>query len=222
VSTAVPIDHSTLELQRHSDRLEPIAIALADRGWCVADDFLPTLLVSQLGREARAMWDAGELRDAGIGRGESLHFRPEVRTDRVGWLDPGGSPGAQKLYFAALEELRLTLNRTLFLGLFEYEGHLAVYPPGSRYRRHLDQFVGVDQRLVTCILYLNRHWRESDGGQLRLYNYPENARRYEEIEPIGGRLVTFLSARFLHEAMPARRERLSISGWLKKRGELSG
>jgi SM-20-related protein len=30
-------------------------------------------------------------------------------------------------------------------------------------------------------------------------------------------LVTFLSARFIHEVLPARRERYSLTGWLKRR-----
>jgi SM-20-related protein len=103
------------------------------------------------------------------------------------------------------------------LGLFELEAHLAVYPPGSFYRRHLDQFPGVGERTVTTILYLNQDWIQPGGGQLRLYTGPVDQRRYEEVLPLGGRLVTFLSARFLHEVLPARRDRLSITGWFKKR-----
>jgi SM-20-related protein len=30
-------------------------------------------------------------------------------------------------------------------------------------------------------------------------------------------LVTFLSARFLHEVLPARRDRFSLTGWLLSR-----
>ena len=45
----------------------------------------------------------------------------------------------------------------------------------------------------------------------------QNPDRFEEILPQSGRLVLFLSARFLHEVMPARRERLSITGWFKRR-----
>jgi SM-20-related protein len=69
------------------------------------------------------------------------------------------------------------------------------------------------------VLYLNRNWGEEDGGQLRLYTDPLDQGRYREIPPLGGSLVTFLSARFLHEVLPARRERISITGWFKRRGE---
>ena len=56
-----------------------------------------------------------------------------------------------------------------------------------------------------------------DGGQLRIYTDETDENRYQEITPIGGRLVLFLSARFLHEVMPARRERLGVTGWFRTR-----
>jgi len=213
----MPIDRPIAEDRDAPERLEGVAIALANRGWCVTDGFLPRLLVGQLAQEAGELRKSGGLRPAGVGRGKSFRIRPEIRTDRVKWLDPYECSGAQSLYLGALDDLRLAVNRTLFLGLFEYEGHFAVYPPGSRYRKHLDQFPGVEQRLVTCILYLNQGWGREDGGQLRIYTDPDHESRYQEVRPLQGRLVTFLSGRFLHEVMPARRDRLSITGWMKKR-----
>jgi SM-20-related protein len=105
----------------------------------------------------------------------------------------------------------------LFLGIFEFEGLLSIYPPGCYYRKHLDQYQDNGQRIVTCILYLNHNWRSVDGGQLRLYTDPVDETRFEDILPIGGRLVTFLSSRFQHSVIPSRRERLSITGWFKTR-----
>jgi SM-20-related protein len=195
-----------------------IARDLEQIGWSVTDDFLSPLLVAQLAREMRDQRQANDFRHAGIGRGGSFQVNPEIRTDQVRWLDPANCTGAQSLYLNSLELLRLSLNQQLFLGLFEFEGHLAIYPPGSFYRKHLDQFKGVEQRVVTAILYLNEDWRKEDGGQLRIYTEPQAPEYYEEILPIGGRLVTFLSARYLHEVMPAQRDRLSLTGWFKVRG----
>lgn len=210
-----------IEYSQHSPRqedvLERIALEVADRGWSVTEGFLPPLLVSQLASDLQEQWQAGAFRHAGIGRGKDLRIQPEVRTDRVNWLEPARCTGAQQLYLNVLEELRLTLNRRLFLGLFEFEGHQAIYPPGSFYRKHLDQFRGTEQRTVTCILYLNQQWQKEDGGQLLIYADPLDESRYDETLPVGGRLVTFLSARFVHEVLPARRERLSITGWFKRR-----
>jgi SM-20-related protein len=70
---------------------------------------------------------------------------------------------------------------------------------------------------VTCVLYLNRDWSGTDGGQLRLYTDPNAPSRYEEILPLGGQLVPFLSARFLHEVLSLQRHRVSLTGWFRRR-----
>ena len=200
-----------------ADNLADIALKLAETGLVIRDDFLPAELIEQLASEGRALRDSGGLRAAGIGRGQQFQANSAIRSDHIQWLDPETATPAQRHYLGLLEELRLAINRTLFLGLFEFEGHLAVYPPGAYYRRHLDQFQGTQHRLVTVILYLNPEWREADGGQLRLYPDPADDGRFQDLLPIGGRLVCFLSGDFPHEVLPARRERLSITGWFRKR-----
>lgn len=194
-----------------------IVAALAEHGWCVTPGFLDPALVQGLRQDVEAGWRAGAFRHAGVGHGAQLEVRPQVRTDRVKWLDPRNCSAAQGRYLDALERLRLALNGTLFLGLFDYEAHLAVYPPGTYYRRHLDQFRGIGSRRVTCVLYLNENWQAAEGGQLRIYTDPDHPGHYEDILPTGGTLVTFLSARFLHEVLPAQRDRMSITGWFRTR-----
>ncbi len=228
--------------------LRDIALTLAARGLVIRDDLVPRALIAQLADEARALQDTGGLRAAGIGRGQHFRANSAIRSDHIQWLDPERATAAQRHYLGILEELRLAINRTLFLGLFEFEGHLAVYPPGAFYRKHLDQFQGTQHRLVTVILYLNPDWREADGGQLRIHveagggqgaegrapgegstgrspcpaamTGPEG--RYLEVLPLAGRLVCFLSGDFPHEVLPARRERLSITGWFRQRRGLPG
>jgi SM-20-related protein len=208
------------ELNQRTEGLDVharIALDLGERGWSLCEDFLPPLLVSQLRSEARELWRGGCFRPAGVGRGQTFEVRPEVRNDWVYWLYPEACSGAQQLFLNALEALRLALNRQLYLGLFEYEGHLAVYRPGSYYRKHLDRFEGSGPRTLSCILYLNSGWDYADGGQLRIYTDRGNPERYREILPLGGRLVCFYSDRFLHQVMPARRSRFSITGWFRQR-----
>ncbi len=96
------------------------------------------------------------------------------------------------------------------------ELHYAVYPPGAGYQRHLDRFRDDDRRTLTVILYLNPpDWSEEDGGQLLFWPNPDGAPHV--IQPLGGALVTFLSERFWHEVTPARRERISLTGWFRRR-----
>jgi SM-20-related protein len=202
---------------RGPDTCERIAMRLAEAGWCVTPDFISPRLVEQLCAEAESIRDAGGFRPAGVGRGAGLEVRTEVRTDRVSWLEPLTAGAAARQYLLMLEELRLAINRELLLGLFDFEGHLAIYPPGSYYRKHLDQFRDMGSRTVTCVLHLNRDWTAADGGQLRLYTDPQDPAHHEEIPPLGGRLVTFFSARFLHEVLPTRRSRISLTGWFRRR-----
>ena len=199
------------------DNHERIAAALLEQGFITLDDFLPSALVAQLATETRDLRQGQDWRPASIGRGAGQHLNEGIRSDQIRWLEPDTATPTQRHYLGILEELRQAINRTLFLGLFEFEGHLAVYPPGAFYRKHLDQFRGTQHRLVTVILYLNPDWREEDGGQLRIYPDPADEGCYQDLLPVAGRLVCFLSGDFPHEVLPARRERLSITGWFRRR-----
>jgi len=199
------------------DIYRQIALTIGEQGWCVTPEFLSPLLVSQLRQETKLQWANGEFRHAGVGRGDSFEVNPKIRTDHVLWLENDKVTGAQKLYFDALEQLRLAINENLYLGLMEFEAHFAVYPPQSFYKKHLDQFRGIGARTVSAILYLNSDWQQEHGGQLRLYTNPNDPECYVDIFPEGGTLVSFLSARFLHEVLPANRARKSITGWFKRR-----
>ncbi len=197
---------------------DQIVATLADVGWSVTENFLPTAQITALADELQNRWDKGAFRAAGVGVGDQLHVRPEIRRDRVHWLEETAQTAAELPYFTALESLRLAINQQLYLGLFSFEGHMTVYPPGSFYRKHLDQFQGVAHRKVSTILYLNPAWQPEDGGQLRLYIDAPGDGEYRDVLPLSGTLVTFLSDRFYHEVLPTQRERMSITGWFKVRG----
>lgn len=194
-----------------------IAADLARQGWCLCPDFLDTQTVSAIRGQAQSQWDSGQYRHAGIGRGDDFVIKPEIRNDRVMWLNPSVEDTPLGRYFRAQEALRQILNRHLYLGLCDYEAHFAVYPAGSFYKKHLDQFRGIGLRTVTTTFYLNQNWQSQDGGQLRLYHNPQDSSDFLDIFPEAGRLVCFLSADFQHEVLPAARERFSITGWFRQR-----
>lgn len=207
----MPLDTITPNLS------EQIAIELAEVGWSVTEQFLLPPLITALADELQSRWDDGAFRAAGVGVGEQLHIRPDIRRDRVHWLEETAQTDAELPYFTALESLRLAINQHLYMGLFGFEGHMTVYPPGSFYRKHLDQFNAVAHRKVSTILYLNQAWQPEDGGQLRIYIDESGEGEYRDILPLSGTLVTFLSDRFYHEVLPTQRERMSITGWFKVR-----
>jgi SM-20-related protein len=197
------------------DSLQRIADAVARPGWCVLGAFIEAELAAALAGQARAAWLAGGFRAAGTGAGAAPRIRPDVRGDHLLWWDAAQASSARRACLDRFEALRLTLNRELQLGLFDFECHFAIYPPGMRYGRHLDRFKTDARRTLSCVLYLNADWREADGGQLRLYLDEDDS---VDITPRAGTLVTFLSERFEHEVLPATRERLSLAGWFRRRG----
>lgn len=114
-----------------------------------------------------------------------------------------------------MDGLRQAINQGLFLGLEDFECHFALYPPGAFYKRHLDRFRDDDRRMVSAVLYLNEGWQPEDGGQLRMFL---DGDREHDVQPRAGTLVVFLSGDVPHEVLPAGRERLSLTGWFRRRG----
>jgi SM-20-related protein len=188
-----------------------IAAELAQQRWTILPTFFGAAEWAPLQERARRAWSAGELQQAGVGQGADRLVRPEVRGDWIGWLDPGED--ALGAYLVRMEELRLELNRSAYLGLFEFETHFAVYPPGAAYTRHADRFARDARRVLSTVLYLNADWEPTDGGALRIH-LADGA--HVDIEPRGGTLVVFASE-LEHEVLPARRERFSLAGWFKRR-----
>jgi len=187
---------------------------LADDGIAVVDDLLPQGEIAALRAEGLKRDAAGLLVAAGTGRGAARNVQVDIRGDRIGWLDERDATPPERILLAVLEALRMAVNRELTLGLWRYEGHYALYPPGARYARHVDRFRDDDARELSVILYLNRDWHADEGGALRIGRRSGRAR---DVLPTGGTLVAFLAAEFEHEVLPATRSRLAISGWFRTR-----
>lgn len=190
-------------------------IDLRTRDFVVRDEFLTQQQVRVLIGCAETRRERGDFAAARVGAGRALKRREEIRGDSICWLtEPLYAPERDLLQ--SLEELRLQLNRSVLLGLFESEWHYAWYPPGTGYARHIDQPQGREQRRVSLVLYLNEQWQSCDGGVLRIF---ADDGGYSDIEPLGGRVVAFLTERRAHAVMPTRRERLSLTGWFRSRDQ---
>lgn len=198
-------------------RYREIASAVAQSDWSVCRGFISREEVVALRSRLREWWEEGELRRAGIGRGKSFQVRDDIRSDYVRWLDFSVGGRFSSFLDAHFEPLRLAVNREMFLGLHEYEGHVTVYPPGAHYRRHVDRFQDAAHRRLSVILYLNDDWSPEDGGALRLFLPRENGEEIVDVLPEGGTLVTFLSHAIPHEVLETKRERYSLTGWFRTR-----
>ncbi|WP_223488210.1 2OG-Fe(II) oxygenase [Pseudomonas sp. A-RE-19] len=187
---------------------------LAERGWSQQNIFLPQDLTRALAAECRKRAAEGELAPAAVGRGPFSEIREGIRGDHIQWLEPGQAEACDR-YLGLMDRLREALNRGLFLGLEDFESHFALYPPGAFYLKHVDRFRDDDRRMVSAVIYLNDGWLPAHGGQLRMY-LDKGVER--DVVPTGGCLVVFLSGEVPHEVLPATRDRLSLTGWFRRRG----
>lgn len=189
---------------------DAVADGLADHGYAVIDQFLGQQEVEAILQVEELQSGSTAFKKAGIGNSKSLQIQEAIRGDYIQWLDKKSSPPSVLKYLNRLDELVKFLNQALFLSLKDFETHMTVYPAGSFYKRHLDQFKQDDHRKLSVICYLNKDWKEEHGGQLRMY-LPD---RSLDILPLAGRLVIFRSDQIEHEVLPATRLRLSITGWI--------
>jgi len=131
------------------DRYEAIGRDLIERAWSVQPGYFDPVLVDRLRAEILVLHENDELSRAGVGRGGAFKIDDGVRRDTTRWLTRDTL--ARCRYLDQMEALRIELNRRLFLGLFEYESHFALYEKGAFYRRHYDSFQGDASRIVSSV-----------------------------------------------------------------------
>lgn len=189
---------------------DSIADDLAEHSYAIADQFLSQQEIKAVLALEDFKKGIEHFKKAGIGKQQDLQINEAIRGDYIQWLDKKSAPAELSMYLKRMDELIQYVNQTLFLSLKDFEVHMTIYPVGSYYKRHLDQFKKDDHRKLSTICYLNEDWKKEHGGQLRIY-LPDGTR---DILPIAGRLVCFRSDQLEHEVLPATRERLSLTGWI--------
>ena len=189
---------------------DALADGLAEDGYAVIDDFLSHKEVKNILNLKEFQSGSEFFKKAGIGKNQNHHINESVRGDYIFWIDKNTPSDPINVYLNRLGELIQSLNQTLFLSLKDYEVHMTSYPPGSFYKRHLDQFNRDDHRKLSVICYLNDNWNADEGGQLRMFL----ADKIVDVLPTSGRLVCFRSDQIEHEVLPATRTRLSLTGWI--------
>jgi SM-20-related protein len=152
---------------------------------------------------------------AHVGRGQAKEQMNSIRGDIIDWLDAANS--TDQSYLSCMEELRLGLNEALYLGLFDYECHYAIYEAGEGYVKHLDALRGGKNRILTTVLYLNEAWQTSNGGELIVFEATGN-KVIETVNPTFGKMIIFLSESFPHEVLISHATRRSIAGWFRVSG----
>jgi SM-20-related protein len=191
-------------------RVEEICEAFYRDGIAVCDDFVSTAEVEIFREQIRS--GMATLKKAGIGSKQDYQVDAGVRGDFIRWIDPAQDTLYREHYFGRLQPVIEAFNRRFFLGISGHEHHLAYYPPGTGYAKHVDTFRNTDARVVSSVLYLNAGWKAGDGGELCIY---PQGRPAVSIAPLAGRLALFEST-LEHEVLESRAPRYSITGWFKR------
>ncbi len=183
--------------------------SLQSKDCAICDNFITSDDVQKILADFDSLNNEGAFHKAGTGKQKSFKVNDDIRNDLVFWLEPE----RQNLLWNKLELLKNYINQHLMLGLWEFEGHYSLYQAGSFYKKHLDSFKDDDARVLSFILYLNQEWTAEDGGQLQLFLQDQTF----EVQPLGGRLICFLSHKIEHEVLVTNKPRKSFTGWFKRR-----
>ncbi len=183
---------------------------LADNDYLVIDNFISNQLFQRIQHYFQALYEEQEFSKAAIGTQADRQVASTIRGDFIYWLDRQQDHQLAPL-FALLDKLVDRLKQNLFLSIADYEFHFAIYPPGTHYEKHIDQFHGKNNRLISVLIYLNEDWKPKNGGELKIYRSDG-----EEllIAPLAKRLVMFRSDTVEHEVMVTNAPRKSLTGWL--------
>jgi SM-20-related protein len=178
----------------------------------ITEDFLSTALAGNLKDNLIGLYQQNSLRNAGTGNTVTATQNKLVRGDQIHWLDRLHNDAHENDFFDLMDLFVDYLNRTCYTGITGYEFHYTLYPEGSFYKTHIDQFKNNSSRVYSMIVYLNTDWLPADGGELCIHHADE---RLQNIAPVNGKSVFFKSNELQHEVLITTKQRLSITGWLK-------
>ena len=189
-------------------------------GYSVCKNMIPQDVITMLIHELEKREQSGDIKTALVGRGESRKTDGAQRDVLSSWL--GKESEGEQYFLAFAEKIRLSINRNLLLGLFEFESQFLHYPIGGFYKRHIDALKGNRNRIVSMVAYLNQNWIPEDGGTLAIWNDEQSINPMIEVLPSAGTVVLMLSEDIPHEARSALRERRAIAGWFRLNPSYAG
>lgn len=195
-------------------KYEKIIDDLLNQQYSIVDDFFSETETTSLRDSLLSKYEEDEFKKAAIGNQFNEQIIKSIRGDFISWIDEKNANEAESLFFRKVDDFIQYMNRTCFLGIQDKEFHYALYPEGTFYKRHLDTFQNDSRRKLSIVCYLNEEdWKEEFGGELVIYKESEEI----AILPMKGRVVIFESQVLEHEVKPVKKERRSITGWLKTR-----
>ncbi len=179
----------------------------------ICNHFISADLANKLRLHLQELHDNDSLHQAEIGQQLVQQKNILIRKDKIFWIDRKHHHPVEDEFLDMIDALILYLNITCFAGILDYEFHYAWFDKGSFYKKHLDQFHANTSRKYSFIIYLNKHWKKQDGGELKIYDVDG----ISLIEPTNAKSVFFQSNEIPHEVLFSNEIRMSITGWFKVR-----
>jgi len=200
---------------------------LSSKGYVIVENFLPDSLQEALRLDVQYLRQKSKFNVARIGQDATNTLNTNIRVVETCFLGQNKlvdvpNDSRSKLY-DVLESLRQDLPQPLDVNLSEFL--YAYYPSGGFYRRHRDALPGSASvlRNFSLLMYLNKDWKEEDGGELRMHmdsggdEVPSGEEpNYIDVAPKGGTLILFNSDQVPHEVLDTKSERVAIVGWYNR------
>jgi SM-20-related protein len=180
----------------------------------ISEDFLSSELTGQLRQQLLGLHQQKLLSAAGIGQAGGHNHNTGIRSDAIYWLDREHGKSCENDFLDRIDAFIRYLNRSCYAGITGCEFHYSLYEAGSFYKKHLDQFRNNTKRQYSMITYLNADWQPADEGELLVHHESGD----QKISPTEGKTVFFKSSELLHEVLVTQKQRISVTGWLKREG----
>jgi SM-20-related protein len=179
--------------------------ALEQKGWGFIDNLFSDYEMKQIISYGKTL----ELKKANIVKSQPEH--KEYRGDSIHWFEWKENV-IEDMVLNKFEILKTQLNEYLFLGINDFESHLAHYPEGKCYGKHFDATKQNNKRVISLVTYLNHNWKVSHGGELKLYTSDGEIL----VPPCAGTTILFVSSEIEHEVLKTNKDRWSIATWFTR------
>ncbi len=187
-------------------------VALEEQGWFILPSFLPSQINGSLLESFQHKLQNDQFRLAKVGKDLQRSLEKKIRLSQTAWIESWDESAELKALNDLFAELALEMNQHFFLNMKRWESQMALYPHGGFYKKHLDQLRSGENRIMTCIFYLNDC---DDGGELVIYDRDDIKRKVATIAPRRGTCVIFFSRQIFHEVLPSFAPRFSLTTWLR-------
>lgn len=173
--------------------------------WAVIPDFLDLDDFEAMRLEAAALYERGAFHPI-----SSAHFGSyAVELSQVCWIDRT-MPAAQRVISGRLDALKRDLNGLYDNGVGDFICQYAVIEPGALLCAHVDCSPRGPMR-ASVTIYLNDEWSAADGGEIRIRGSIYGDSPAGDVLPLPNVAVCLDSRSVVHEVLPPKRRRLSLT-----------